>query len=421
MMTKATTRPRLWVPPFAASAQTKKGMEGGAELLRSLGIGMIPAGGASGYNTAGDILTETVDGTDLNDIWNEFQESIRLANETRERLIGLLTFTVNSPTERVPIFGGSAQFEEASEFGEPVGIRVGTPTYYSLGYDFKWYDLAVRYTWKFLADATAAQVQGLNNLALDADSRLMYQRVLEALFDNRTRTTEVNDEIFNVYPFYNGTGTAPPEYNGVTFPATHNHYLTTAGATLDQVDVNDLVRTVTHHGYGDTPGMTIMILANEIEVDRIRRFRSDSADAGLAGPHDFIPVREDFTQILALGEQVAGADFPPNSIRGLDVAGRLGKALIVTENQIPAGYVVALVTDGEESIRNPIGIREHQNAALRGLRLIKGRDNDYPLIDSFYGRAFGTGIRHRGAGAVMQVTANATYTAPAAFTRTFNA
>lgn len=79
---------------------------------------------------------------------------------------------------------------------------------------------------------------------------------------------------------------------------------------------------------------------------------------------------------------------------------------------------MAIVSDGDDSVANPIDIREHENADLRGMRLIRGRANqDYPLIDSFYGRAFGTGIRHRGAGAVMQVTTNSTYTPPAEYTR----
>jgi hypothetical protein len=52
---------------------------------------------------------------------------------------------------------------------------------------------------------------------------------------------------------------------------------------------------------------------------------------------------------------------------------------------------------------------------LRGLRLVKGAVPDYPLIDSYYQRGFGTGVRQRGGGVVMQVTASGTYTIPAAY------
>jgi len=36
-------------------------------------------------------------------------------------------------------------------------------------------------------------------------------------------------------------------------------------------------------------------------------------------------------------------------------------------------------------------------------------------VDSFYRRGIGTGIRHRGAGAVMQIKASGNYTVPAAY------
>jgi hypothetical protein len=55
------------------------------------------------------------------------------------------------------------------------------------------------------------------------------------------------------------------------------------------------------------------------------------------------------------------------------------------------------------------------NPAYRGLQHIPGTRSDYPLIDSFYRRGFGTGIRQRGAGWLVQVTSSATYTVPAIY------
>jgi hypothetical protein len=37
---------------------------------------------------------------------------------------------------------------------------------------------------------------------------------------------------------------------------------------------------------------------------------------------------------------------------------------------------------------------------------------DYPLIDSFYQRGFGTGVRQRGGGVVMQIKASGVYDIP---------
>jgi len=74
--------------------------------------------------------------------------------------------------------------------------------------------------------------------------------------------------------------------------------------------------------------------------------------------------------------------------------------------------VLNIGSGGSQNLNNPVGIREHANAALRGLRLVKGRDNDYPLIDSFYNVGLGTGIRQRGGSAVMQIKASGLYSPP---------
>jgi hypothetical protein len=105
---------------------------------------------------------------------------------------------------------------------------------------------------------------------------------------------------------------------------------------------------------------------------------------------------------------------PPASLRGMEVVGSYGEMTIVKNGFIPAGYLFLFATGGPENIQNPIAIREHPQAALRGLRLVRGRVPDYPLIDSFYNHGFGTGIRYRGAGAVLQITGGA-YTVPAAY------
>lgn len=89
---------------------------------------------ARGYNASADVLTVAADGRDLNDIWTEFQSTVAIQNEERQRLVDLLTFPVSSMIEDVPQFG-SEDFEEASEYGVPVGIRP-TENVLSLGYTF---------------------------------------------------------------------------------------------------------------------------------------------------------------------------------------------------------------------------------------------------------------------------------------------
>lgn len=392
--------------------KTLKQYERFAVDLRSAFLSMLPelSGGlAEGYNTEGDVITQTVDGRDLNEVWREFQQSLQAWNTARTNLVQALTFQVINPVEDVPQLAFE-DFEEASEFGEPKGIKGGG--YFSLGYDFKWYDLAARFTWKYLAEAGAAQVESVHNMVLEADNRLVFNKVLKALFNNVNRTADIHGTNYNVYALYNNDGTTPPPYKTYTHTSSHNHYLASGGATVDSGDLDAMELELMHHGYGRQAGATMILLVNRQEMNTIRNFRVASSAS-----YDFIPASGQLPWLLPTntGGVVVPQGTPiPSVVQGLQVAGRYGPWLVVEEDYIPAGYMVGFATGGENNANNPVGIREHQNPALRGLRLVKGRTPDYPLIDSFYNRGFGTGIRQRGAAAVMKITAGA-YTIPTAY------
>ncbi len=398
----------LVLPPNAGlTDQAKRGMD--LIDLRMLGIVPSISGGARGTNTEGDVLTQTIDGRDLNDIWREFVAALQFQNQFRQAIIDLLTFPVTTVIEDVPQIS-SEEFEEASEFGEPTGIRAAVE-YFQLGYDFKWYDLAIRFTWKFLAEATAAQVDALNNVALEADNRLVFSRVMRAVFNNTNRRTNIRNNNIPVYPFYNADGTVPPQYKNATFSGTHNHYLTSGAAVVDPGDMRDIENHLLEHGYGRQQGASLFMMANRTDIATIRTFR-----VGVAGAdYDFIPAQGSPPVFLPRDTTILGGTQPPNTYAGLTVAGSYGPFTIIEEDYIPSGYLFAFATGGILAATNPVGIREHANPALRGLRLIPGSRAGYPLLDSFYNRGLGTGVRHRGAGLVMQITAAAAYTIPAAY------
>lgn len=397
-----SSRPRL-VIPSSAIGPIKKGMTG----INFASLGLLPGvgGGARGYNTQGDVLTQTIDGRSLVDIWAEYQASLAVHNQFRQRLIDLLTFPVQQPIEDVPMVSGD-DFEVASEFGEPKGIRGGG--YFSMGYDFEWYDLAVRYTWQFLAESGSAQVDALNNMALDADNRLLFSKVMRAIFNNVTRVANIRTQNVNVYPFYNGDTTVPPPFKNFTHATGHNHYLVSGAATVDSEDLDTMELHLRHHGYGSQNGGTQILLVNPTELATIRSFRVATGQA-----YDFIPSTGQPPFLLPASTGGIQGTQPPNTFQGMDVAGRYGKWLIVEEDYIPSGFLLGMSTGGELAASNPIGLREHANPGMRGLRLIKGSDQAYPLIDSFYNRGFGTGVRHRGAGVVMQLKIDAGYVIPA--------
>jgi hypothetical protein len=365
---------------------------------------------ANGYNAVADLLTRTADGKDLNDLWTDYQAVLAAWNAERTRLINFLTFKVSEPIEYVPILSGSGDFQEATEYGVPIGIRP-EQSYFNFGYDFKWYDLAARFTWQFLADAPTSRVDAVANQALEADSRLVYNRVMRRIFNPTNNLASISGNPYNVYTFYNGTGQAPPPYKTTTFPSNHSHFLTSGSSTIDPVDLQTIIENLFHHGYDQTNGYRLVVMMNRVEAELVRLFR-----VGVAGAtYDFIPAQGTPAFLLPQNTTIVGGQVP-NNLAGFKVTGSYGDLTIIEEDMIPAGYVFAFATGGADSLQNPVGIREHANESLRGMRLVKGRAaDDYPLIDSYYIRGMGTGVRHRGAGVVMQITANASYAAPAVY------
>lgn len=372
----------------------------------ALGLFVDLFGSGRGISSAGDIITSTTDGVDLNTLWDEFQETLLLWNAGRQRIVDILTYPVTDLVEEEPLVEGD-DFEEASEFGVAQSMRPDIDYTY-LGYTFKWYDKASRFTWKFLADAPANRVQAQHALALEADNRLIFREVMKRLFSNANTT---NKEGVPVKAFWNNDGTTPPEFAGKTFASTHDHYLVSGAATVDSEDVEQLIDTIAEHGYGPAQGSQIVILANKQEVDKIRAFRANTVNNNSkTALYDFIPSAGQPTLILPSNGLLGS--LPPTTWNGLAVVGSYGNALIIEESYIPAGYLVAFATGGLANLGNPIGFREHANPQMRGLRLINGDRAGYPIINSYYQRGFGTGIRHRGAGAILQVKASGSYTAP---------
>lgn len=368
-----------------------------------------------GFNERADALLRAQDGTDLNDFWDEAQAAVALRNRQRSSIIDQLTFRVTDMAEKVTVPAGGEDFEVASEYGLPKGIRTAPGNTFWRGYDFAFFDLAVRYTWMYIAEADIRDLRQITNSALEADNRLQFNRVMRTLF-NPLNGTGISDDSLpvTVYKFYNGDGEVPPAYGTNTFAGTHNHYLTTQGAatsaTLTPASVDAMQTQLDHHGYTMLAGYRKVLWCNAQEAAVIRTWKVSNG-----ATWDFIPddTRTGGGVWLAdnSGGRYVGA--PQGNVPGQ--IGTYGPWHIVETEYIPAGYMAGIVTGGPDNISNPIGLREHRNPAFRGLNLIPGDRNGYPLIESFYQRGLGTGIRHRGAGVILQVSGNASYTVPAIY------
>src|SRR5690606_3486960 len=127
--------------------------------------------------------------------------------------------------------------------------------------------------------------------------------------------------------------------------------------------------------YRLTLGYKLVLMVNRQEGATIRTFKAGTNSA----LYDFIPTSGYGGAVrLPAGTVIGG---PSGSVPG--EIGIYGPFIVVEHDYIPAGYMLAFATGGERNLGNLVGIREHENSRLRGLQLVKGRDNDYPLTDSF--------------------------------------
>lgn len=172
------------------------------------GFTVYPISGAEGrgYSTEGDIVPTLIDGTPTSTMWDELQQTLHLLNDSRDSFTALVTRRTNRAADAIVQAGyDSDQFEEASEFGIPQALAAtGTPEW--LGVPFRDYDLATRFTHRFLRDATAEQVESIHNRALAADNKLVNNAIMRRLFDP---TPDVNADGRTVYGPYSGDSMVP--------------------------------------------------------------------------------------------------------------------------------------------------------------------------------------------------------------------
>lgn len=372
-------------------------------------FGLMAWGADGGYQTGGDVVTTTTDGVDLNAMWDQYQQTLAYWNARKTGLVGLFTYPVTSLIENVPQVGKAA-FEKASEFGEPQAGKIKV-SYIQLGYDFDDYDVASRWTWRFLRDADARQVAAMHNAYLMADADLVFRKVMEAIFDNRNRSTIVRQQAYEVYPLYNGDGMVPPDYGTKTFDGSHSHYLVSGASQVDPGDLEEALDHIEEHGYSRENGTILIVMVNKAQAAVIRTFRQGVATNGVVAAYDFIPSANQPPMILPNDQGLLG-ERPPDMWNGLRVLGSYRGAYIVEDISVPEGYMLTFGSGGLGQLQNLVGLREHQNAAYRGLRLIPGNQQGYPLVDSYYARSFGTGIRQRGGAVVTQFKVSGDYEPP---------
>jgi hypothetical protein len=384
------------------------------------GIPVYPIYGSAGPHgilssgdtiSARNLLASSLgDGFDLTTLWEEFNTILDHWNQHRTNLASLLKFPVYEPGSAIPQGVQGVQLELATEYGVPQSV--GPPLEaVVLGYKFDDYDVPNAYTARFLRSATVENVRAVTNSILAGDDRLVNGLVMNRLFDNKPHP---NKEGFICRGLWTGDDTQyPPPYMGVEFPFNTNHYLTSGNAVIDSQDVEDLVKLVRSKGFGlSGSGQTLLLLANPVESEAVQTWRAgkESRTGGPLAKHDFVPstvAPPHYSADTLVGQPV------PGEFNKVEVLGSYGYVSLVESAYIPAGYVAVVASGGPNSPANCIGFREDPDTNQRGLRIIGGSDfTPYPITGAFFLRSAGVGCRQRGAGAVMQITTNASYAPP---------
>jgi len=372
-------------------------------------------GADRGFNVAADIVTQTADGVPLNDIYNEFADALAEWNQNRNLVTRLFTFdTTESFVQIAGEPGKGEDFEVESEFGVPKSSRRDI-NWLRMGYPLEFFDAASRFTHKFLRDSSAEQIRLQFEDKVEQDNRLLFRKTMEALTERPATTGDrfTNENGVTIYGLWDGlSDSKPPTYAGKEFSSGHNHYMVSGAATVDGGDLKALIDTIQEHGYGlpeSNERIVIMVRKGTANAEAIRGFRRDPADPA-TDPFDFIPAQG--APAYLTDETIVG-DVPPSRYQGIPIFGSYGDALLFESYHVPDGYLLAVASAGPGNSRNPLAFRQHRNPGLHGLRLVNPNDaTRFPLVNAYYQRGFGVGVRHRSAAAVMQIKASGSYENP---------
>lgn len=325
-------------------------------------------------------VIETLDGIDANEMWNEFQAALADYNTGMDALVASLTFPTTQ--ENFQVLQGSFEFEKYADYTLPDAQDLG---YASISVPIDDWDLRVAYTFARILETTSVELNARHSTALKADVRLQMREVLRAAL----RKEGVTYNGVTSKPFYNADGVVPPTYKTNTFDATHTHYAGINGSTGLGTALSAGIDHLVHHGFESE----IVAMCNRATAKLVK------AQTG------FVKVEG----AVGTDRTIVGA---PD---GANVVGWFDDATVIQEDWMPANFVfLTSVQGGANSPDNPLAFRESQAAGARGLILKRGTDPDYPLVDSFYYRKFGTGVRQRGNGYAIEIGSDTTYDSPTA-------
>ena len=319
-------------------------------------------------------LTEglyTTDSIDSRMLYKEFQEGVNIYNDADLAVVN--RFMRKSDKESVRVWQRNMEFVIASE-GFQADWQKGRAVEVAL--DLDEFELGLAYTKNMIQDQTADEVKQSQKEALAADKRVMMKRFIYKATRKGSGSSTLGWWDGNMAA---ASARAPPPWKGNTFTTGHDHFDVSGSADIQLSDFSAMKKDIREHGY---EGAIWMFLNS----DQIEALENLAAWDKAATP-------------TSIQQDVA--------TKGFEAVKMFQGWTIIHEDWVPTGYML-----GIEANVKPLTLREPESPTGKGLKLWKGPYVDYPLLEAYYSRRFDMTVVHRGAGAVRQLTASATYTNP---------
>lgn len=321
----------------------------------------------------------TSDDVDSRMLYKEFQQGVQMYNEVEWGL--LKRFVRETSKESVRIWQRNMEFVTAAEGYLETWQKIRAT---EIMLPLEEFEIGFAFTKKAIQDSTAGELKETQAEALRADQRLLAKRFFFRTLIPGTGALRATASVgWWDANMASGDGAAPPSWKGNSFTVTHQHYTTSGAADIALNDLTSLKRNIREHGYSGP----LFLFMNSLQVQECE---------DLAG----------WTTAMT-----------PNTIvetvatQGFEAIKQFQGFTVIQDDWIPENYLLAI----EAKIR-PITMRLPLNRTAQGLKLWEGPYSAYPLQEAYYSHRFDMAVCHRGAGAVMEITADTDYSNPITIT-----
>jgi hypothetical protein len=346
-----------------------------------------------GELSTNDTELVTIDNQSVVSIIRDLDSDFVHYNDMNQRFFAPLTETITTPQKLVKSYEGES-LEALTEAARPTSRS--TVWDYMQEIPYEEFMTALTLSTRAVKLMTSEELASYVQAKLTSFQKARFSALRQAIFNNTNRVVidSIQKYQTTTIPFFNdASSVSAPSVNGYTFvPGDLQHYTGVAVAnTPTAVDVRTkLIDKVRHHGFKQ-----IEIWVSDYE------YRLESLP-------EFVPAENQIGRSLEIQSGSATNERMRQLSPWEGLVGFISNTAIVKSPIVPLGYAVALGVDGGSN-RTPFLSRLPAISSLAGLQVdIK---SNFALESTTMTDGFGYAPNHRGACAVMQLTATS-YTAP---------